>query len=178
MKQSPKDKLITDNVKLVYYVYNRFGKSPLMERNKDDLISEGMLGLCQAANTFDESRGTKFCTYATLCIRNAMLMYLRKLRKYTPYEVSINDIVGRDNDGNELTWADVIEDESVSEDSMIERLVFEEFEKRQKPIDKVILCEKKKGASQKAIGSLLDISQSYVSRRIKNMKEKYPKIGV
>lgn len=175
MKPSAKDKLVTDNVKLVYYVYNRFGKSRIIESNKEDLLSEGMLGLCQAANTFDESRKTKFCTYATLCIRNAMLMYLRKLRKYTPHEISLNDSVGKDSDGNELTWADVIEDESVSEDGMIEKIIFDEFEKKQKPIDKIILREKKKGASQKEIGALLGISQSYVSRRIKNMKEKYLK---
>lgn len=170
-----KDKLITDNVKLVYYVYNRLGKSPLIERNKDDLVAEGMLGLCKAANTFDECRRIKFSTYATLCIRNEMLMYLRKLRKYMPFEVSIYDSVGKDGDGNELTWADVIEDESVSEDSMIERMLFEEFEKKQQPIDQAILNEKKKGANQKRIGEVLGYSQSYISRRIKKMKEKYPR---
>lgn len=78
---SARDKLITDNMRLVYHMYGKIGDGPIKENYKEDIISEGMLGLCKAADTFDESRGVRFSTYAAMCIRNAMLMFIRKTKK-------------------------------------------------------------------------------------------------
>lgn len=87
--QSCREKLITDNLRLVYFCYNKLQTNALTVRYKDDLISEGMLGLVKAANSFEPNRKTKFATYAIMCIRNQMLMFIRKLNKFAPYEVSL-----------------------------------------------------------------------------------------
>lgn len=67
-------------MRLVYHMYGKIGDGPIKENYKEDIISEGMLGLCKAAHTFDESRGVRFSTYAAMCIRNAMLMFIRKTK--------------------------------------------------------------------------------------------------
>ena len=72
MTQFDRDKLVTDNLRLVYYLYEKLTKNPLTENYKDDIISEGMVGLVKAANTFDNGRGIKFGTYASRCITNEM----------------------------------------------------------------------------------------------------------
>lgn len=175
MTQLARDKLITDNMKLVYFVYHQLAKTSLTINNRDDLISEGMLGLCKAANSFDENKGTKFSTYAALCIKNAMLMYIRKLKKYTPHEISLCMPMGRDEEGKTITVEDVIVDEKSSEEYIIEKIMLDEFEKKQTPQDHLILCSLKKGLNQKEIGKLVGISQSYVSRRIKKMRKEFKK---
>lgn len=76
---------------------------------QDDIISSGLLGLVKAANTFDSERGTKFSTYAALCIQNEMLMYMRKVRRYFGKEISLEEPVSTDETGMVLTIADTIE---------------------------------------------------------------------
>ena len=170
---SARDKLITDNMRLVYHMYGKIGDGPIKENYKEDIISEGMLGLCKAAHTFDESRGVRFSTYAAMCIRNAMLMFIRKTKKHFPREVSLYETVGRDADGKELTLADIIEDESQSEDEIITRIMLEDFEEKQASIDKKIINELKQGKRQIEIGRDLGMSQAQVSRRIRKMREKF-----
>ena len=128
-------------MRLVYHMYGKIGDGPIKENYKEDIISEGMLGLCKAAHTFDESRGVRFSTYAAMCIRNAMLMFIRKTKKHFQREVSLYETVGRDADGKELTLADIIEDESQSEDEIITRIMLEDFEEKQASIDKKIINE-------------------------------------
>lgn len=172
---SARDKLITDNMRLVYHMYGKIGDGPIKENYKEDIISVGMLGLCKAADTFDESRGVRFSTYATMCIRNAMLMFIRKTKKHDPHEVSLYEVIGKDIDGKSLILADVIEDESQSEDEIITRIMIDEFEKRQSPIDQRIMRELKLGKRQVEIARVVGMSQAQVSRRIRNMRKKFQK---
>lgn len=170
---SARDKLITDNMRLVYHMYGKIGDGPIKEKYKEDIISEGMLGLCKAADTFDESRGVRFSTYAAMCIRNAMLMFIRKTSKYYPHEVLLNMVIGRDAEDSVLTLADVIEDESQSEDEIITRIMLKEFEEKQTPKDQRILREIRQGKRQREIGEIVGMSQAQVSRRIRKMREKF-----
>ena len=170
---SARDKLITDNIRLVYHMYNRLGDGPIKERYREDIISEGMLGLCKAAAKFDNSRGVRFSTYAAMCIRNAMLLYIRKTSKYYPHEVWLNMVIGRDAEDSVLTLADAIEDESQSEDEIITRIMLKEFEEKQTPKDKRILREIRQGKKQREIGEIVGMSQAQVSRRIRKMREKF-----
>lgn len=77
MTRSDRDKLVTDNLRLVYYLYEKLTKNKLTRQYKDDIISEGMVGLVKAAKTFDDKRKIKFGTYASRCITNEMLMFIR-----------------------------------------------------------------------------------------------------
>lgn len=170
---SARDKLITDNMRLVYHMYKTIGDGPIKDRYKEDIISEGMLGLVKAADSFDESRGVRFSTYATMCIRNAMLMFIRKTKKHDPHEVSLYEVIGRDAEDSVLTLADVIEDESQSEDEIITRIMLKEFEEKQTPKDQRILREICQGKRQREIGEVVGMSQAQVSRRIRKMREKF-----
>ncbi|UKI51863.1 MAG: sigma-70 family RNA polymerase sigma factor [Clostridium sp.] len=175
---SARDKLITDNMRLVYHMYGKIGDGPIKENYKEDIISEGMLGLCKAADTFDESRGVRFSTYAAMCIRNAMLMFIRKTSKHYPHEVSLNMVIGRDAEDSVLTLADVIEDESQSEDEIITRIMLEDFEEKQTPIDKKIINELKQGKRQIEIGrELRNESSTGFKANSKKMREKVSKIN-
>lgn len=66
--QSCRETLVCDNIRLVYYVFGKFSQTEVTSLHKDDIISSGLLGLVKAANSFDSERGTKFSTYAALCI--------------------------------------------------------------------------------------------------------------
>ncbi len=176
MEQSISNKLVEDNLKLVYYLFQRLRHNTLTDRYKDDIISEGMIGLVKAARSYDEKRGTKFSTYAALCIRNEMLMFLRRLNRQIPCEVSLSEQIGHDQEGNPLCLEDVLEDESQTEERIIERLMLEDFEKRQSPIDRKIIEGIRQGKRQKEIGAELMMCQAQVSRRLRKMRSKSKKI--
>lgn len=171
--QSCREKLVTDNLRLVYFCYRKLQTNALTVRYKDDLISEGMLGLVKAANSFEPDIKTKFATYAIMCIRNQMLMFIRKVNKFMPYEVSLFKPIGHDNYGNELSLADIIEDETQVQEDAIERMELTEFTAKQKPIDQKILSALEIGYKQREIAAEIGISQSYVSRRIRKMRSRY-----
>lgn len=171
--QSCRGKLITDNLRLVYFCYRKLQTNALTVRYKDDLISEGMLGLVKAANSFEPNRKTKFATYAVMCIRNQMLMFIRKLNKFAPYEVSLFLPIGHDGYGNELCLADIIEDETQLQEEAIERMLLSEFTAKQKPIDQKILSALNIGYNQREIAGQLGYSQSYILRRIQKVKQRF-----
>lgn len=171
--QSCRKKLVTDNLRLVYFCYNKLQTNTLIIRYKDDLISEGMLGLVKAANSFEQDRKTKFSTYAIMCIRNQMLMYIRKLNKFMPYEVSLFMPIGHDRYGNQLCLADTIEDETQLQDEAIEKMQLTEFKAKQKPINQKILSALEIGYKQREIAAQLGYSQSYISRQIKKAKRRF-----
>ena len=102
-----------------------------------------------------------------------MLMFIRKTSKHYPHEVSLNMVIGRDVEDSVLTLADIIEDESQSEDEIITRIMLEDFEEKQASIDKKIINELKQGKRQIEIGRDLGMSQAQVSRRIRKMREKF-----
>lgn len=102
--QSCREALVCDNIRLVYYVFGKFSQTEVTSLHRDDIISSGLLGLVKAANTFDSERGTKFSTYAALCIQNEMLMYMRKVRRYFGKEISLEEPVSTDETGMVLNY--------------------------------------------------------------------------
>jgi len=171
MRQSETDRLVIENMRLVYHMYEKLRKNDLTIRYKEDLISEGMVGLCKAANNFSPDRGVKFSTFAAMCIRNEMLMYLRKLNRQANAEVSLHTVIGKDSEGHELTYEDVIEDESQSADEMLVDIMAKEFTDAQKPLDREILKALQEGHKQSQIGKMLGIKQPTVCRHIRKMKK-------
>lgn len=172
-----RERLAADNIRLVYYLFNKLYKTDITTRYSDDLISEGMIGLVKAANSFDERRNIKFATYASMCIHNQMLMFIRKLKKFIGVEVSLYQPVNIDNEGNEFSYVDLIESKEVTEDMLIAVADFKAFLQKQKRRDGKIYLSYCKGYSQKEIAKKYRISQSYISRIIGNIRKGYAKLS-
>lgn len=171
--QSSRDKLILENLRLVYFMYHKLGKSDLANEYEDDIISEGMIGLIQAASSFDETRKVKFSSYASVCITNHMLMFLRKQRKYEKYEVSLYTPIGHDTDGEELTYADVLEERETPKETSDAVLDFKAFLGKQSELDRKILVARVEGYRQQEIGEKLGFSQSHIAKRMAQAKANY-----
>ena len=166
-----KKELIEHNLRLVVYIAKKFASTGV---NVEDLISIGTIGLIKAINTFKSDRQIKLATYASRCIENEILMYLRRNSK-TRMEVSIDEPLNVDWDGNELLLSDILgtDEDLVSKDI--------ESETERKLLQKAIAClsgrerqiiELRYGLgkhmdqelTQKEVADLLGISQSYISR--------------
>lgn len=165
-----KKELIERNLRLVVYIAQRFSSTGI---NVDDLTGIGTIGLIKASTSFDGEKNIKFATFASRCIENEILMYLRKVSKVKG-EVSLDDPLSTDKDGNELVLADVIGSdgdvlykavEQKSECSNLNTLI-ENLNKREKVIMKLRYGLNKAGKelTQKQVASALNISQSYISR--------------
>ncbi len=172
--------LVSDNIKLVYYTVNKLPDSELKARYKDDLTSEGMLGLIKAAMSFDPAK-SKFATYATRCILNEIFMFIRKLNKGGP-TVSLSTVVGQSDDGREVTIGDMIADNNSStdefdreEDARIKQQLLSEFLSKRKPRDREVFELMKKGLKQREVANELGLSQSYISRIFKRLKKDFGK---
>ena len=116
MRQYDRDKLVTDNLRLVYHLFNKLKQTAIVADNKEDIISEGTVGLVKAANTYDPTKGVRFSTYASRCINNEMLMYIRRINKRTANEVSLYKVVARDEEGNNISYADILPTDTNTED--------------------------------------------------------------
>lgn len=176
---SARDTLIVHNLRLVVYIAKKFESTGT---GVEDLISIGTIGLIKAVNTFRPDKNIKLATYASRCIENEILMFLRKSSQYRN-EVSIDEPLNIDWDGNELLLSDILgtdEDivnrkiENEAERCMI-REVVESLKGREKQIMQMrfgLLDGKEK--TQKEVADLIGISQSYISRLekriIKNLK--------
>lgn len=172
--------LIVHNLRLVVYIAKKFdGKNTLTE----DLISIGTIGLMKAVRTFDPNKNIKLATYASRCIENEILMHLRKISN-SKTEVSFDDPLSVDWDGNELLLRDVLG----SEPDEISKNVEYEDEKRllcdvvnALPEKEKNLMNKRFGLggeqehTQKQLADLLGISQSYISRLEKRILQKIKK---
>ena len=101
------EKLVTDNIGLVRHIAKQIDVPYIQQ---EDLVSEGTIGLIKAAQTFDENKKIKFSTYSAICIKNQMLMYLRKEKSFGEVK-SIDFIIHEDNDGKKLVLSDLIADE-------------------------------------------------------------------
>lgn len=164
-----RNKLIVHNLRLVVYIAKKFESSNVAI---DDLISIGTIGLIKAVNTFSPDRCIKLATYASRCIENEILMYLRKTSN-SKNEVSIEEPLNTDWDGNELLLCDVLgsEPDIVNKDiekELEKNLLLEAVEKLN-PREKQIMemrfgLENKKEFTQKQVADKLGISQSYISR--------------
>ena len=174
--------LIEHNLRLVVYVAKRFENDIY---NLEDLISIGTLGLIKGINTYKTDKNIKLATYASRCIENEILMYLRKKQRQKT-EVSLDEPLNKDYDGNELLLSDVISDEPTH---LIYEINFEEDKKslqeclqELKPREKEILemrfgLNDNEELTQKEVADFLGISQSYISRLEKKILQKL-KIGL
>ena len=172
-----REKLIVHNLRLVVYIAKKFENSGV---SIDDLISIGTIGLIKAVNTFSPEKNIKLATYASRCIENEILMYLRKIASQKMV-VSLDEPLNTDWDGNELMLADVLG----SDGDEISREIEESDEKRilLQIIDGLPLREKeiiemrfglgeKEELTQKEVADIMGISQSYISRLEKRIIKK------
>ena len=161
--------LIERNLRLVVYIARKFENTGV---GIEDLVSIGTIGLIKAVNTFDPSRKIKLATYASRCIENEILMHLRRINK-TKAEVSFDEPLNIDWDGNELLLSDVLG----TENDIIYKAIEEEVDKKllNMAMKKLSPREKKimefrfglhdgTEKTQKEVADLLGISQSYISR--------------
>jgi RNA polymerase sporulation-specific sigma factor len=161
--------LIERNLRLVAHVVKKFENTG---EDKEDLISIGTIGLIKAINTFDHAKGARLATYAAKCVENEILMHIRTRKKYKQ-EVSINEPIGIDKDGNEICLEDVLGSEPEEVLDEVELILLSEKLKR--VIQKLKTRERKvlimryglqgEGRyTQKDVARELGISRSYVSR--------------
>lgn len=152
-----------ENVRLVYYVFNKFYQK---YRNiEDDLIQEGLIGLWKACQTFDSSRGTEFSTYAVVVIKNAMGMYVRKVNR-RPKEYSLDELVDKDESG--MTFLNLVsydEQEDPRDAYVIEVLMKVAKENDCEEIVKMKLD----GMKQVDIAKELGVRQSTISEKMRNL---------
>ena len=149
-------------------------------KNQEDLVSIGTLGLIKAVDSFRVGSGARFATYASRCIQNEILMHFRSQKKLCA-EVSLEDTIDVDRDGNPLTYMDVISSEESLESEISRklsgecatRLVGKLCDKRERQIIvmRYGLCGKPP-LTQKRVAELLGISRSYVSRLEKSALDK------
>ncbi len=161
--------LVERNLRLVVYIAKKFENTGV---GIEDLISIGTIGLMKAINTFDAKKNIKLATYASRCIENEILMHLRRNSKIKN-EVSIDEPLNTDGDGNELLLSDILgtEDDGVFktiEDEVDKQLIKESMSKLSKR-EKIIMelrfgFESGKEKTQKDVADMLGISQSYISR--------------
>lgn len=178
-KQS-RDKLIEHNLRLVVYIAKKFENSGV---DMDDLISVGTIGLIKAVNSFDKNKQIKLATYASRCIENEILMYLRKVVR-TKGEVSLDEPLNVDWEGNVLLLSDVLGTDSdvtcrdieKDEEKNILLNTFNKLPPKERQIVKLrfgLMGAQKK--TQKEIADLMGISQSYISRIEKKIMKKLKK---
>jgi len=183
--QSARATLIERNLRLVVYIARKFENTGI---NIEDLISIGTIGLIKAVNTFDVERKIKLATYASRCIENEILMYLRKNNK-TKSEMSFDEPLNIDWDGNELLLSDVLGTEidiitknlDAHVDKDLLKSALSELKDREKQIMELrfgLIGED--GKTQKDVADMLGISQSYISRLekkiIKRLKKEFNKM--
>ncbi len=168
-EDSARQMLIEHNLRLVVYIAKRFENTGA---GLEDLVSIGTIGLIKAINTFQSDKNIKLATYASRCIENEILMYIRK-HSGTRAEVSIDEPLNTDWDGNELLLSDILgsEENGISfeieqiEERMAVRRAVEELEGREREIIELRYgMSGKKEMTQKEVADKLGISQSYISR--------------
>ena len=176
-----REKLIEHNLRLVSHIVRKYyASSP----DKDDLVSIGSIGLIKSIDSFDPDNGARFATYSARCIQNEILMYFRSQKKYSQ-EVSINDTIDTDRDGNPLTYADIMgSDDTIADDidtriklSKAAAFITGSLEKREREI--IVLRYGLDGGTpmpQREVAKRLGISRSYVSRIEKAALEKIRRV--
>lgn len=179
-KKNAREPLITHNLRLVVYIAKKFETSGA---GVEDLISIGTIGLIKAVNTFCTARNIKLATYASRCIENEILMFLRKSSQLKN-EISIDEPLNIDWDGNELLLSDVLGSDSDIVNRNIEQeaecnLLLDAVSKlgqREKKIMELRFgLSGNKEHTQKEVADLLGISQSYISRLEKKIIDRLKK---
>jgi len=167
--RAAKSRLIEHNLRLVVYIARRFENTGI---NLEDLISIGTIGLIKAVGTFQPAKKIKLATYASRCVENEILMHLRKTANQKS-EVSFDEPLNTDWDGNELLLSDILG----TENDMVEKPLEEDVDRQllEQALEKLDEREKliitlrfglygQKEQTQKEVADRLGISQSYISR--------------
>ena len=164
-----KKTLVERNLRLVVYIARRFENTGI---NLEDLISIGTIGLLKAVNTYDAAKNIKLATYASRCIENEILMFLRKASTRRS-EISFDEPLSTDWDGNELLLSDILGTDADMvmrplEDDADKQLLWEAIEKLSDREREIIIMRfgllGLPERTQKEVADLLGISQSYISR--------------
>ncbi len=169
--------LIEHNLRLVAHIVKKYYSA---HKNQDDLVSIGTVGLIKAIDSYDAENGAKFATYASKCLQNEILMFFRSQKKLS-CEVSINETIDTDKDGNPLTYIDVISCEDTIADDLDLKLsskkamgiINSALTQRERQI--IILrygLGNRRPVTQREIAEALGISRSYVSRIEKSAIDK------
>ncbi|MEG2928411.1 MAG: sigma-70 family RNA polymerase sigma factor [Oscillospiraceae bacterium] len=185
-EERAKEKMIVHNLRLVVYIAKKFENAPV---SIEDLTSIGTMGLIKAVNSFLPEKNIKFATYASRCVENEILMYLRK-QSNKSIDISIDDALSTDTDGNELNLIDILytDEYEVSKDMEKEsdRMVLWQSIKTLSHREKDIILMRfglngSPEKTQKEVADSIGISQSYISRlekRIfKKLRKEIEKIG-
>ena len=162
--------MIERNLRLVAHIVKKYNN---FERDTDDLISIGTIGLIKAINTYDLEKGNRLVTYASRCIENELLMMLRQERKCSR-EFSLYEPIGTDKEGNEINLLDIVEydDKEISDHIILEDTILQLYNAIQKVLDprELEVLSLRYGLfgneakTQREVAAFLQISRSYVSR--------------
>ena len=167
--ESAKNELIEHNLRLVVYIAKKFEN---IGTDLEDLISVGAIGLIKAVQSFDAEKNIKLATYASRCIENEILMHVRKKTKQN-LEVSIDEPLNFDKDGNELLLSDVLESDEEGmarelEKNSEKKILWEAIRKlnarEQRIMELRFGLSGEEENTQKEVADLMGISQSYISR--------------
>ncbi len=178
--ESARQLLVERNLRLVVYIAKKFENTGT---GIEDLISIGTIGLMKATNTYDANKNIKLATYASRCIENEILMYLRRSNKIKG-EISIDEPLNQDGDGNELLLSDILgsDSDSVSRgledevDKALLKVAISKLNARERNIMELrfgFITGNEK--TQKEVADMLGISQSYISRLEKKIINKMKK---
>ncbi len=175
--ENAKNILIEHNLRLVAHIAKKYSD----EKNLEDIISIGTIGLIKGINTFNPKKNSKLSTYISRCIENEVLMFLRSTKKLSN-EVSIDESIGTDKEGNNMTFSDILTGDETDISDIISGKI--EANKLYNAMSKVLnkneiniicwrygLCNQRK-KTQKEIADILGISRSYVSRIEKKCLER------
>ena len=164
-----KDVLIERNLRLVAHIAKKYSE----EKNAEDIISIGTIGLIKGINTFSPEKNKKLSSYVSRCIENEVLMYLRSTKKQKS-EVYIDDTLGTDSDGNAMTLADILPNDEPDIVDMISQSIeanelYRVMASELSPTEYAIIVRRyglggRKKLTQQEIANALGISRSYVSR--------------
>ncbi len=178
--------LIVHNLRLVVYIAKKFENTGVPV---DDLTSIGTMGLIKAVKSFVPSRNIKFATYASRCVENEILMYLRK-RSNRNIDLSMDEALSTDSDGNELNLIDVLftDENDISKNIELEsdkKIIWKSLETLNKREREIMIMRfgllGNKEKTQKEVADIIGISQSYISRLekriLKKLKKEIEKIG-
>ncbi len=172
-----REKLICHNLRLVTHIVRKYY---LSANNQDDLISIGTIGLIKAVDTFNPENGARFATYASRCLQNEILMHFRAQKKLGA-EISIQETIDTDREGNPLTYIDIIaQDDTIADDldqklriTKLKSLITTTLTQRERQIIEMRYgLTNQAPLTQRACAQKLGISRSYVSRIEKSVLEK------
>lgn len=176
--------LVEHNLRLVAHIIKKYYST---QSDKDDLVSIGTIGLIKAINTFDISKNIKLSSYASRCIENEILMHFRNLKK-SSQDISLNEAIDTDKDGNPLSLIDVLSVDDNILDALDTKLnagklaeyIDSELDSREKQV--IVLrygLDGREPITQREVAQILGVSRSYISRietkALKTLRKKYEK---